>query len=146
MSAHIRGGVLIGLLALSAGCSSEALPTIPPSTTAVLVPPAAAVFVEPGSYEFSAPLSPSPVAAYTVTSKYVLSETGTFVLQHRSNGVEYAGTYRSESGPLAGYVTLQFTGSPWAATARVNGDTLEVRYNTSAWGADLEDAVYKRAP
>jgi hypothetical protein len=138
--------MLIGLLALSAGCSSEALPTIPPSTTAVLVPPAAAVLIEPGSYEFSAPLSPSPVAAYTATSKYVLSATGTFVLQHRSNGLEYAGTYRSENGPLAGYVTFQFTGTQWEATARVTGDMLEVRYNTSAWGADFEDAVYTRTP
>ena len=144
MSAQIRYGVLIGVLALSAACSNDALPTIPPSTTAVLVPPAAPVVVEAGSYQFSAPLSPSPVSAYTVTSKYVLFDSGAFFLE--LNGGAHAGTYRSESGPLAGYVTLQFTGSPWEATARVNGDTLEVRYNTSAWGADLEDAVYRRAP
>ena len=144
MSVRIRDGVLIGLLALSAACSNEALPTIPPSTTAVLVPPAAPVFIEPGSYQFSAPLSPDPVSDYTITSRYVLFESGAFVLQLRPGGSEVAGTYRSENGPLAGYVTFQFTGTPWEATAGVNGDMLEVRYNTSAWAADFQDAVYKR--
>ena len=58
MSACIRGGVLFGLLALSASCSNEALPTMPLSTTGVFVPPPAPVFIEPGSYQFYAPLSP----------------------------------------------------------------------------------------
>ena len=110
MSVRIRDGMLIGLLALSAACSNEALPTIPPSTT-VLVPPAVPVFIEPGSYQFSAPLSPYPVSDYTITSKYVLFESGAFVLQLRSGGSGVAGTYRSENGPLAGYITFQFTGT-----------------------------------
>jgi hypothetical protein len=146
MSEHIRGGVLLGLLALSAACSNEVLPTNPASTTGVLVQPAAPVSIEPGSYQFSAPLSPSPVSGYTATSKYVLLEGGAFLLQRTSGGRDLAGTYRSESGPLAGYVTFQFTGTSWEATAAVKGDLLEVRYNTAAWGADFEDAVYKRTP
>lgn len=142
MSACIRGGVLLGLLALTAGCSSEALPTTPRSTTNVSAAPAAPVSIEPGSYQFSAPLLASPVLDYTATSKYVLLENGAFFMQ--LGGRELAGTYRPESGALAGYITFQFTGTTWEATGMVKGDMLEVRYNTSAWGADLEDAVYKR--
>ena len=81
-----------------------------------------------------------------MTSKYVLFESGAFFLQLRPGGGEMAGTYRSETGALAGYVTFQFAGSPIEATALIKGDTLEVRYNTSAWAADFEDAVYKRSP
>jgi len=76
----------------------------------------------------------------------VLLESGEFLLQLRPGGHAMAGTYRSESGPLSGYVTFKFAGSPFEASAAVKGDQLEVRYNTAAWGADFEDAVYKRAP
>jgi hypothetical protein len=144
MTVSIRSGVLLGLLALTVGCSSEAVPTMPHSASDVPAAVAAAVFVSPGSYQFSAPLSSNPVASYTATSKYVLSDDGAFFLE--LNGRGFAGTYQSESGPLAGYITLRFTGNQWEATARVNGNTLEVRYNLWAWGADLEDAVYKRTP
>ena len=140
MSVCIRGGVLLGLLALSAACSNEAAPTMPLATTGVFVPPAAPVFIEPGSYQFSAPLSPYPVSDYTITSKYVLFESGAFFLQLRPGGHEIAGTYRSENG----YIEFQFTGSQWGATGTVTGDMLEVRYNDWAFAADFENAVYKR--
>ena len=80
-----------------------------------------------------------PVQGYTKGSTFVLYDNGAFVLQYV--GFEYRGGY-AETG---GDITFGFEGGgeSWA-TAKLEGDTLTVRYSFSMLLSDFEDAVYVR--
>jgi hypothetical protein len=84
-----------------------------------------------------------PLAAYTVSSRYVLYDDGAFALEYPSG--EYRGTYQ-ESG---GTITFNWEGTssagPWGATGTLENDRLVVRYNLVMQLTDFEDAVYRRS-
>ena len=93
-----------------------------------------------GTYVFNAPSS-YPIRDYTITSRYVLHNSGTFSLQYASLGHEYVGTYTEENGR----VTFRFAADGrWDAVGTLNGDSLDVRYNVVMELSDFENAVYRR--
>jgi hypothetical protein len=91
--------------------------------------------------------SPYPrVAAYTLTSRFVLYDDGRFALQYQLPIGEYRGTYTTSDG----VVTFNWEGwsvaGPWGAEATLSGDVLSVRYNLIMQLTDFEDANYTRTP
>ncbi|PYR63909.1 MAG: hypothetical protein DMF87_22185 [Acidobacteria bacterium] len=89
--------------------------------------------------------SPYPrVAAYTLTSRFVLYDDGRFALQYEQPVGEYRGTYTASDG----VVTFNWEGwsvaGPWGAEATLSGDVLNVRYNLIMQLTDFEDADYVR--
>ena len=147
-TAVVRRVTLVALLLCAAGCSDNDRPTAPsalpapPST--IQPPPTAGVPPLSGpsvSYDFSGELS-YPTRSYTNTSKYVLYENGAFSLRYAAPIGEYVGTYRQD----AGRIVFSFSADGrWGATGTLNGDWLEVRYNTIMEHSDFENAVYRRA-
>jgi hypothetical protein len=144
-----RFGTLLTWLVLCIACNSadrltapSSLPT--PQSSTVQASPAAAVppLIGPAStYLFAERLS-YPIRDYTIASKYVLYDDGAFSLQYQSIAAPYVGTYRQDNGSIA----LRFASdSRWSATATINGDSLEVRYNTDMELSDFENAVYQRS-
>ena len=91
--------------------------------------------------------SPYPrVAAYTLTSRFVLYDDGRFALQYEYPIGEYRGTYTTSNG----VVTFNWEGwsvaGPWGAEATLSRDVLSVRYNLIMQLTDFEDANYTRTP
>ena len=95
-----------------------------------------------GTYVFSGPLS-FPVANYTTTSRYVLRDSGTFLLEYPSlHFGGYPGTYTHENGHLV----FRFADDHrWSAVGTFNGDSLEVRYSDIAGHSGFDDAIYRQA-
>lgn len=81
------------------------------------------------------------VTAYTMQSRIVLNDRGTFVLQYEGFG-EYPGTYIEADG----VVEFDFDGwslaGPWTATGTIEGNLLAIRYSWAMSLSDFEDAVY----
>jgi hypothetical protein len=93
--------------------------------------------------------APSPganVQSYTLGSRYVLNEDGTFALQYPSLIGEYRGRY-TEAG---GRITFDWDGwsiaGPWGAAGVFDGNRMVVRYNMIMLMSDFEDGVYVRTP
>ena len=89
--------------------------------------------------------SPYPrVAAYTLSSRFVLYDDGHFALQYQYPIGEYRGTYTTSDGA----VTFNWEGASvagaWGAEATLSGDMLSVRYNVIMQLSDFEDANYAR--
>src|SRR5687768_14089090 len=132
---------LFSALVLSIACDYNNPPAAPSSTpTPSPSPTVVRPTVIPGStYLFSGQLS-HPVAAYTSSSRYVLDDHGSFVLQYPSLPRDYAGTYRQDYGVL----TFRFADDGrWEAIGTLTGDSLEVRYNGIMALSDFDDAVYR---
>jgi hypothetical protein len=85
-----------------------------------------------------------PVRGYTLASRFVLREDGSFVLQYPH--VEYRGTYVEREGTVVFSWEGWSTAGPWEATGVLEGATLRVRYNIVMSLSDFEDAVYTRVP
>jgi hypothetical protein len=94
------------------------------------------------TYVFSAPLSSwYPVHDYTITSKYVLYESGAVALQSASpTESTLIGRYEQRNG----YMVFIFPESG-SATATLRGDALEVEYDGRMQHSDYESAVYRRS-
>ena len=80
----------------------------------------------------------------TENSRFVLYDNGAFVLQYQISGGQYRGSYTAENGVL----NFKFESNlgQWTATGRLEGDSLEVKYNRVMHLDDFEDAAYRRMP
>jgi hypothetical protein len=83
------------------------------------------------------------VQDYTKSSRFVLYDTGGFVLQFPRG--EYRGGYTERDGVVTFEWEGWSTAGPWAATGSLTGDSLLVRYNIIMTMTDFEDAAYLRA-
>jgi hypothetical protein len=88
-----------------------------------------------------------PAQDYTKHSRFVLYDTGGFLLQYTSlAGDGYRGGYTQTDGTI----TFEWEGwsvaGPWAATGTLKDGTLTVRYNDIMQWTDFEDAVYRLTP
>lgn len=144
MNAAVRHGIAALLLMLSAACGGS--PTSPADASPPPIVPA-----PPPSSPVPAETSPSrtfnfarelayPVSSYTRASRYVLYDSGAFVLQ-LSVG-EYRGRFTEENGVLIFSWDGWSAAGPWGATGTLMDQMLTVRYNTIMQMTDFEDAVY----
>ena len=159
MTAVVRCGALVGLLAFCVACDAPR-PTAPSSLFAPpltsSVPPTAPAPPPPGpplsgpstTYHFSASLD-YPVRGFTSTSSYVLYDNGAFSLRYESLGDgTYAGSYRQDDGRIIfdfGADRIGSQGDQPEAIATINGDLLLVQYSDMMQHSDFENAVYRRA-
>jgi hypothetical protein len=151
MQAVIRSAGLAVLLALVAACGEPRIPTAPTPPFQPAPPIAPAPTPTPPVSDFPPVSRPAriyvfdrqasyPVQPYTVGSRYVLYDDGTFALQYLIAG-EYRGRYREASTT----VTFDFDSfSAAGATATLAGDTLKVQYTMLMSLSDFEDAIYVR--
>ena len=151
MIAVLRCSALFGWLLMAVGCNYADRATAPtpfspvtPSTT--VQPPQSPPSFPPVSgpaqiFVFHAPSS-YRVQDYTVASRYVLYDGGTFTLQYASLGIEYPGFYEEADGGLS----FRFRGDGrWDAAGTFNGDLLDIHYNIIMSMSDFDDAVYRRS-
>jgi hypothetical protein len=131
MHPTLRRGAVVVLLLLSAGCSGPTSPT-PPTFPPLSGP--GRIFVY--DHALSDYLSDS-------TSRYVLYDNGTFVLQYLSHASEFRGGYTVANGVVTFGWDVTDT---WGATGTLNGNSLTVKYNEGMQNADFVDAVYVLAP
>ena len=106
--------------------------------------------------EFTTRNEPAPVAAVYervtphnlpgYSSRYVLSDDGTFELQYETQGGSFAyrGRYSRPDSILAFAFDDSSKAGPWEATGTLLRDSLTVRYNDVMGWADFDDAVYVR--
>ena len=134
-----RSALAVVLLVMSAACSSPAITSpSPPSTATVPI-----VWPAPSgpsrTFNFAAEVS-YPVSDYTKRSSFVLYDNGAFVLNYPS------GSYRGSHTVSDGAITFQWEGwstaGSWAATGVLKGDLLTVQYNVIMSLTDFEDAIY----
>jgi hypothetical protein len=78
-----------------------------------------------------------PVSNVTKTSRFVLYDSGAFVLHFESAG-DSDGAYTDTNGAIA----FEWKNGQWTATGALKGDSLTVQYSMLMQGADFEDAVY----
>ena len=144
---------LLALLVVSASCADTKLlnpPTAPaqPSQPAVPTPPTPAPTPGTPSRAFTFdPSTPStfPVAAYTLASRYVLYDDGTFTLVFPTVPIgELRGRYREASG----HITFDFDWNAQiaGATGLLAGNSMTVTYNQMMSLSDFENGVYVRVP
>ena len=82
-----------------------------------------------------------------LASRYVLYDDKTFALQYSSakySFFEYRGTYTSVDDVITFEWEGWSTAGPWGATAKLSGDTLDVRYNIIMVLSDFADGLYIR--
>jgi hypothetical protein len=148
IAALLRCGSIVSLLALSTACADSSVPTAPTATFGSSVPAAGPIGFPPVSGTarvYLATASPS-FSLLDGSSRYVLNDDGTFVLQyaHLTNG-GYGGFYEVAND---GNVTFRWHGwsraGPWGSTGTLTGNTLTVRYNLIMGLTDFEDGVYVR--
>jgi hypothetical protein len=136
----VRGSVLSWLLLLTIGCSDSGLPTAPtprPELGPAGSPPTGIPpLSKPGRvYQSAAPLN-YPLQPYTLGSRFVLYDDGTFALDYDAT-LQYRGTYTEQDR----VITFEFEG--WSTATGWLGDrTLTVRYNVEMMLSDFENAVY----
>ena len=138
------------VLVLSAACGGANQPAAPSPQPSAAATPMAATTRQPS---FPAVLKPArifafdhaglPVQPYTINSRFVLYDDGTFELQYAAQG-SYAGTYTETSGVVVFAWQGWSVAGPWGATGTLAGDSLAVNYNTIMQLSDFEDAVYVR--
>ena len=85
--------------------------------------------------------APRQVAAYTLASRFVLYDNGTFALQYAIGSLtpEYRGTYTETDGHV---MFTQEGGGLWGATGVLTRYSLAVTYNLIMMMSDFEDATY----
>jgi hypothetical protein len=150
----VRRAALLAVVAVATACSG----TAPTSPTAAVAPPPRLAPGQPPPRTFPPLSGPSRtfvfdheltfrVSDYTKHSRFILYDTGGFLLQYTSlTGDGYRGGYTQTDGTI----TFDWEGwsvaGPWAATGTVKDDTLTVRYNDIMQWTDFEDAVYRLTP
>ena len=157
MDAAVRCQALVGLLMLATACSNYVPQPIAPSApltastsnaNATSTPQNASEFVP----RFPAISRPARVyvgtsSAFTtyhgspLSSRYVLYDDGTFVLQYSSINYpffEYPGSYNEVNSLM----TFDFGPSWDGAKGVLNGTSLRVQYNTRMQMSDFEDGIY----
>ena len=89
-------------------------------------------------------LASRPLQRWTLNSRFVLYDDGTFALQYRisAGAPEYRGTYRTGNGAIAFEWEGWSTAGPWGASGTLDGKTLTVRFNLVMQMSDFEDAIY----
>jgi hypothetical protein len=154
ISTALRRGACLAALMLAIACGE----TAPTSPTAAIAPAPVLGPGQPPPRNFPPLSGPSRtftfdheltyrVSDYTKHSRFVLYDTGGFLLQYTSlTGDGYRGGY-TEAG---GLITFEWEGwnigGPWGATATIQNGTLTVRYNDIMLWSDFEDAVYRLTP
>jgi hypothetical protein len=153
ISTALRRAACLAALMLVVACGE----TAPTSPTAGIAPPPPLAPGQPPPRSFPPLTGPSrtfafdrelnyTVSAYTKASRFVLYDTGGFVLQYLSIAGEYRGGYKEADGTL----TFEWEGwniqGPWGATGTIKDGTLTVRYNDVMLWSDFEDAVYRLTP
>ena len=145
----VRLGALIAVFALFAACdtptSSPTSPTSQPVRPTTTAPgPGPSGQLVQGARVFGYASAPHSVAAYTLASRFVLYDNGTFALEYASGSLtpEYRGTYTETDGQ----VMFDFEGwsvaGSWSAIGVLTGDSLAVTYNLIMAMSDFEDARY----
>jgi hypothetical protein len=154
MNATVRRGAVV-VLVLSAACG-DSVPTSPTGTSPSpsgaplpgltplpsVTPPTSFPPLTGPSRTFIFERADSRVAEYTEKSRFVLYENGAFALQL---GGQYRGSFTTQENGLL-YFKFESNLGSWAATGKLEGDSLEVRYNTMMQMDDFEDAFYARMP
>lgn len=139
----VRCAAVAVLLLISTACA-EKLPAGPSSSDSV-PGPVASVFpavVKPARvFVFDRELL-YHVQTYTVASRFVLYDDGSFALQYSDfpAGHEYRGRYKEADGNIA----FEWEGWSRGASASLEANFLTVRYNFIMQMSDFEDAVYRR--
>jgi hypothetical protein len=143
----VRLAALAALLLISAACT-EKLPAGPSSSNNVPGPvsPAFPAVVKPARiFAFDRGLV-YYVQVYTIGSRFVLYDDGSFALQY--SGFPAGGEYRGRYKEVDSNITFEWEGSstagPWGASGSLTANSLTVRYNFVMQLSDFEDAVYRR--
>lgn len=147
LHAPVRRAIVAVLFLISTACS-EKLPAGPSSSNSVPspIPSGFHGVVKPARvFVFDRELS-YPVRNFTVGSRFVLYDDGSFALQY-SNAAS-TGEYRGRYKEVDGNITFEWEGwsiaGPWGASGSVTANSLTVRYNFIMQMSDFEDAVYRR--
>ena len=161
MSATVRRGAVVVLLALSAACGGS-VPTSPTGTSASPTPlpgltPQPSVIPPPSLPPLSGPSrtfiferADYPVGEYTKRSCFILYDNGAFLFQYMNPGGNLSGQYRGSYAEENGVIGFSWAGSSYPissdATGTLEGDSLKVEYNLNMQLSDFENAVYARIP
>ena len=88
--------------------------------------------------------APYQVRDYTLASRFVLYDNGTFALQYASGSLtpEYRGTYTETDGQVMFTWEGWSVAGTWGATGVLTRDSLAVTYNLIMMMSDFEDATY----
>lgn len=142
----VRRAALAVLLLISMACT-EKLPAGPSSSNSVPgpVPAGFPAVVKPARvFAFDRELL-YPVRTFTVGSRFVLYDDGSFALQYSNTSTnEYRGRYKEVDGNITFEWEGWSTGGPWGANGSLAANSLTVRYNVIMQMSDFEDAVYRR--
>jgi len=133
----IRTFVIIALTALSLmGCAHSPTEN---TTTTQNYPPLSG----PGRIFVYDHALTDDISDDTKTTRYVLYDNGTFVLQYLIHPGEFRGGYTVANGVVTFSWDVTDT---WGATGTLNGNSLTVQYNERMKGADFDDAAYVLVP
>ena len=161
MSATVRRGAVVVLLALSAACGSSVptsptgtspspngtpLPGLTPMMPTVTLPPIIFPPLSGPARTFRFERADYRVAEYTQKSRFVLYDNGAFALQSEMSGGLYRGSYTDENGVIDFAWDARSNIGTWRATGRLEGDSLNVQDNSVMQLNDFEDAEYTRMP
>jgi hypothetical protein len=154
LTTALRRAVLLAVAIGVAACSDSK----PTSPTTVVAPAPVLAPGQPPPRNFPPLSGPSRtftfdheltyrVSDYTKHSRFVLYDTGGFLLQYTSlTGDGYRGGYTQTDGTIMFDWEGWSVAGPWAATGTVKDGTLTVRYNDIMQWTDFEDAVYRLTP
>lgn len=147
LTLRLLGVLMLAIAASACGDEGRLVAPAPVSPPVQAVPPPNPAAGEPGppagNYASAAALD-YPVQSYTLNSRFVLHEDGSFVLQYPH--VEYRGTYSANEGTIVFSWEGWSSAGHWGATGTLHNGTLSVRYNLVMQLSDFENAVYKRMP
>jgi hypothetical protein len=138
---------------LWSGCGGQNTPAAPTSQYVVPEPPTnppatACVFspVTRPARVFAYLESPLPkVSAYTLCSRYVLYEDGTFELEFAGRAL-YRGTYVLTANTADFTWDAWSVAGTWTSSATLRSDRLTVKYGLIMQLDDFEDAIYQLRP
>ena len=146
LNLSVRLGALLAVFALFAACYTPT--SAPTSPTSQPVRPTAGPGPSgqpvPGARVFVYTSAPHSVAVYTLASRFVLYDNGTFALQYARGSLapEFRGIYTETDGQ----VMFDFEGwsvaGSWSAIGVLTGDSLAVTYHFIMMMSDFEDASY----
>ena len=145
----LRSAVLGLLLVLPIACADAVSPA-GPTPRPPQIPPAPVqpadfpALLKPGRI-FGSPTPLSfPLQPYTVGSRFVLYDDGTFALQYYAGSLEYRGEYAEHNHSITFEWEGWSTAGPWGAVGSLGDRTLTVRFNLVMQMSDFEDAIYTR--
>ena len=149
LSHSVRFAALLAIVAVMTGCD-RALPSAPTRTIPQSLPPAPAPapFPVEGARVFVYASARGAVMPYTLASRFVLHDNGTFALQYLSGSQgsnEYRGTYTEVDGLVTFHWEGWSTAGSWGATGVLTGDSLAVTFNMIMLLSDFENATYTLA-